>query len=376
MNMRSSSTNALIRSLTMPAMLLAIWVVFALLAPQFLSARNISMLMIELSITATLAVGILLVLLPGHTDLSVGAGAGMLGGLAAVLVFRESWPAPASLAVSLLLGVALYAGIGWFVVVNRIQAFIVTLGFMLMFRGAHWAIIQSTTVPVARGNAPNMYAQLTTAYLPHALGFALAGTVTGFIFCNAWRALRATDDLATRETTVLRAIVLAQLVFLPVIVCNQYNGVPVPFVVLGLVAGAVHMLTQHTPFGRYLYAIGGNEEAAILSGINAKQVVIAAFTALGGIVAVTGFMQTAYAGASTTTVGELMELDAIAACVIGGARLKGGRGSVHGTLFGALIMASLLNGLGLLAVPPEVKFIARGAVLLLAVWVDARFSAR
>jgi len=137
-----------------------------------------------------------------------------------------------------------------------------------------------------------------------------------------------------------------------------------------VVALLVYVVTQHTPFGRYLYAIGDNEEAAALSGIPIQKVVIGAYALLGGVVALTGFMQTAYAGASTTTVGDLMELDAIAACVIGGTSLKGGRGTVMGVLFGALIMTSLLNGMTLLAVAPEMKYMARGVVLILAVWMD------
>ena len=136
------------------------------------------------------------------------------------------------------------------------------------------------------------------------------------------------------------------------------------------------MLTQHTPFGRYLYAIGGNEEAAVISGIPVERVTIGAFTLMGAIVALTGYMQTAYGGSSTTTVGDLMELDAVAACVIGGVSLKGGRGNVMGVLCGALIMACLLNGMSLLAVEPEKKFIARGAVLILAVWMDVRLARR
>ncbi|MEK7728973.1 MAG: ATPase, partial [candidate division KSB1 bacterium] len=123
-----------------------------------------------------------------------------------------------------------------------------------------------------------------------------------------------------------------------------------------------------------LYAIGDNEEAAILSGIPVQKVIVGAYALLGAIVALTGYMQTAYAGASTTTVGDLMELDAIAACVIGGTSLRGGRGTVLGVLFGALIMTSLLNGMTLLAVSPEMKFITRGIVLILAVWMDMVLS--
>src|SRR5205814_4773871 len=126
--------------------------------------------------------------------------------------------------------------------------------------------------------------------------------------------------------------------------------------------------------GRHLYAIGGNQEAAVVSGIAVDRSVIGAFGIMGAIVALTGLLETAYAGASTTTVGNLMELDAVAACVIGGTSLRGGRGTVLGVMFGSLIMATLLNGMTLLAVSPELKFITRGLVLTLAVWMDVRLT--
>jgi D-xylose transport system permease protein len=174
----------------------------------------------------------------------------------------------------------------------------------------------------------------------------------------------------------LQFFVTAQLLGLFVLVCNAYRGLPLPVVVLGVVAFLIYALTTQTPFGRYLYAIGGNEEAAVVSGVPVARVTIGAFLIMGIIVAVTGFLQTAYSGASTTTVGSLMELDAVAACVIGGTSLRGGRGTVGGVLLGALIMAALLNGMTLLAVSPEAKYIARGLVLGLAVWADVRLSRR
>src|SRR5439155_3513857 len=126
-------------------------------------------------------------------------------------------------------------------------------------------------------------------------------------------------------------------------VFNQFRAVPVSLLVLASTAAAVYFLTRHTAFGRYLYAIGGNEEAAVLSGIAVNRVLVGAYVLMGVAVALTGFMTTAYSGAATTTVGDLMELDAIAACVIGGTALKGGRGTVGGVIFGALIMTALLN---------------------------------
>ncbi|MBL9173755.1 MAG: hypothetical protein JNL10_09495 [Verrucomicrobiales bacterium] len=371
---------AAVRELTMPAMLGVIWIFFALVSPQFLSARNLSMLLIELSITATLAVGILLVLIPGHTDLSVGAGAGLLGGIASVLVFRLGWPAPAALLLSLGVGLLLYLGMGAFIVRYRIQAFIVTLGAMLAFRGGFWLVIRSVTTPVVRGGESNLYSLLTTYYLPPFAGLLLAVLVCGVLAIVTVRGRRrrqaAGASVEPGELAFLRTFAGAQGILLVVLVCNQYRGLPLAFLILCAVAVSIHVLTRHTPFGRYLYAIGGNEEAAVVSGIPTRRTVTTAFLILGGIVAVTGFMATAYSGASTTTVGDLMELDAIAACVIGGTSLKGGRGSVLGALFGALIMASLLNGMTLLSVLPETKYIVRGLVLVFAVWMDVSFRRR
>ncbi len=367
------------RALTMPALLLGLWVLFALLSPQFLSPRNLSMLMIELSATATLAVGVLLVLLPGHTDLSTGAGVGLTGGIASVLIFKFGWPAPAALGLAFVCGVLLWSLMGLFIVRNRIQAFIITLGGMLAFKGVFWLVIRSATVPVARGGETNLYAAITTYYLPAWAGWGLVAMVVALLafLSGSGRRRRAAAGMANepREIAVLRLFVMGQALALAVLICGQYRGVPLAFVILCVVAAAVHVLTRHTPFGRHLYAIGGNEEAAVVSGIPVQKTVILAFTLLGGIVAVAGFMTTAYAGASTTTVGDLMELDAIAACVIGGTSLKGGRGTVLGALFGALIMATLLNGMTLLAVAPEWKLIVRGVVLALAVWMDVRLGA-
>jgi D-xylose transport system permease protein len=369
---------ASVRELTMPAMLVLVWIFFAALSPQFLSPRNLSMLMIELSVTATLAVGVLLVLLPGHTDLSVGAGAGLMGGIAAVLVNQRGWPAPAALLVAMVAGFILYRLAGMFIVRNRIQAFIATLAGLLAFKGAFWLVIRSHTIPVTRGGRDNLYSLLTTYCLPPSAGLALAAGVIALIVILQARARArrraAGVSVEPFETAFLKSFGAAQGILLAVLVCNQFRGVPLCFLILCGVATLVHVLTRHTPFGRYLYAIGGNEEAAVISGIPTQRVVVTAFTLLGGVVAVTGFMATAYAGASTTTVGDLMELDAIAACVIGGTSLKGGRGTVLGALFGALIMASLLNGMTLLAVSPELKFIVRGLVLAFAVWMDVRFG--
>jgi D-xylose transport system permease protein len=267
---------------------------------------------------------------------------------------------------------------GNLIVRQKIPAFIITLGGLLVFKGLFWLVIRNSTVLVAPGGRKNFYSLLTTYYLPPGLGYALAALILiGLVAAKLRSNNRRVEygfPVEAPELVFLKLFLTGQLLLLFVVVANQFRGIPLPVVILGLVAFVLFVLTNHTPFGRYLYAIGGNEEAAIVSGVPVEKVVIGAFSLMGAIVAITGFMQTSYSGASTTTIGDLMELDAIAACVIGGVSLRGGRGTVLGVLFGALIMACLLNGMTLLAVAPEFKFIARGVVLSVAVWMDVRLG--
>jgi D-xylose transport system permease protein len=364
----------------MLAALVAIWAFFAWQEPVFLSARNLSLLSIELAVTATLALGMLLVLLPGQIDLSAGSGVGLAGAVAAVLITWHGVPAPVALLIATLGALVVWALMGALVIVERVPAFIITLGGLLVFRGLHWLVIRNSTVPVVEGGSQNAYSMLTTSFLSPVTGYVVAAIVIAALWLVSQRARAARIKLglpvADRERHVIGLIVAAQILALVVIVANGYRGLPLALLILASVAVLVHVITRHTTFGRCLYAIGGNEEAAVVSGVPVRNTVIGAFALMGIIVALTGFMQTAYSGATTTTIGSLMELDAIAACVIGGTSLRGGRGSVIGVLFGALIMASLLNGMTLMAVSPEIKYIARGSVLALAVWLDLRVTRR
>lgn len=367
------------RDLTLFAVLLALGALFAALSPQFLSARNLSMLLIEFSITSVLALGMLLVILPGHIDLSAGSGVGLIGGIASVLVIKAQLPAPLSLLIGLGVALVLWRAMGAIIVRQKLPAFIVTLGGLLIGKGLFWLIIRSTTIPVSPGGAPNLYSALTTYYLPPRATYVLAAAVVVLRGLRRRRAHVLSRSLGLAQDTevaLLGWLVESQAVALLALVCGQFRGLPLPALILFAVALGVHVLTQQTRLGRHLYAIGGNEEAAFLSGIPIEQTVVTAFTLMGGLVALTGFLQTAYAGASTTTVGELMELDAVAACVIGGTSLRGGRGTVAGVLLGALVMSVLLSGMTLLAVPPEARFIARGVVLTLAAWLDVRIGRR
>ena len=367
-----------IRDFALVIALAAICGWFAVAAPQFLSARNLSLLMTELAITATLAMGMLLIILPGHIDLSVGSGVALLSGIATVLVTNHGLPAPVGLATGFVAGLLIWLMKGLLIVRERIPAFIVTLAGLLVYRGLFWLVIDNHTVPIVAGGQTNLYSLLSTYYLPASAGYLVAVLVivAAVIASLKSRAARRAGgfEVEDGETSFLRLFIAAQAVFLFVIVTNQFRGIPLPALIFGAIAFAVYLLTQHTAFGRHLYAIGGNAEAALVSGVPVQRVVITAFAIMGGIVSVTGFLLTSYTGNSTTDLGEWMELDAVAACVIGGVSLRGGRGTVLGVLFGALIMACLLNGMTLMAVTPEYKLIARGAVLMAAVWMDVRLN--
>lgn len=368
------------KNLAMPMALIVIAAFFAVKEPAFLGPRNLTQLLIEFSIVATLALGMFMIILTGNIDLSVGSGVGLVGGVSAVLVFQHNWPAPLAMLTGLAVALLLWSLMGTLIVKQRIPSFIITLGGLLIFKGLFWLVIQNSTIPVSRGDADNLFSILTTYYLPKNAGLAVAAglvLVLGFIQWRT-RAARLSHQLPVPPIpqALAKWIAMAGGLIGLAVVCNHFRGVPLSLLILGTTAFTVYFLTRHTPFGRYLYAIGGNEEAAVLSGIAVDRIVIGAYVLMGVTVALTGFMMTAYSGAATTTVGDLMELDAIAACVIGGTALKGGRGTVWGVLFGALIMTALLNGMTLLAVSPEMKFIARGAVLALAVWMDVKLAKR
>lgn len=367
-----------VRDFSMLIALLVISGFFAVTAPSFLGARNLSLLAIELSITAVLALGMLLVLLPGHIDLSAGSSVALFGAIAAVLIFKHGWPAPAAMGAAFAAALVVYLLMGLLIIKQKIPAFIITLGGLLVFRGLQWTVIQNATIPVSVGGQPNIYSALTTYFVPPVWSWIIAAAVIGLMGFSTLSSYRHRKTLpgipVNGELELMGWFVSAQLIILFVLVCNQYRGLPLPALILGVTAFLVHMLIRQTAWGRYIYAIGGNEEAAYVSGVPVSKVAIGAFVLMGAIVCLTGFLQTAYAGASTTTVGTLLELDAVAACVIGGTSLRGGRGTVSGVLFGSLIMAVLLNGMTLMAVSPEMKYVARGTVLALAVWMDVRLA--
>ena len=369
-----------IREFSLFIALVCIWIFFAILNPDFLGARNISKLGVDLAMTTIVAFGMLLVLLPGQIDLSVGSGAAFLGGIASTLVFNYSLPAPVALLIGLITGIIIWALMGLVIVHHKLPAFIITLGGLLIFRGLDHKIIGGSNVPVTGAGSQNLYAALTESNVPPVIGWVIVVIISlALIFKTIQHRKRRAQfsfENEEKEMSFLKVFIVIQALILALIMFNQYQGIPLPVIILSVVGAFVYYLTEHHRLGRYLYAIGSNEEAARLSGIPIERCIVYAFIILGVLTALTGFIQASFVGSSTPQACEYLELDAIAACVIGGTSLKGGRGNVFGVLLGSLIMVSLVKGMTLMGMEPEDKLIARGSVLVLAVWLDIYLARR
>jgi len=366
-------TDAL-RAYTMMFALVVIWLFFQWATVDarnpyglFLSAVNFSKLMQQTAVTGVLAVGMLMVIVSGNIDLSVGSLVGLAGAIAALsqgrgLVF--------TLVAAIVIGVGVGAFQGALVAYLNIPAFIVTLGGLLAWPGVSFWRTQGATIPV---EIP-FFRSLGTDMVAPQIGYVLAIlAIAAIIWSNVQRNrsrrrhhLSARAPLATLASIIFPAIIVAAVVLL----MNSQGGVPIPFIIMFAVAIVGSFLTGNTTFGRYLYAIGGNPDAARLSGINLRRHILAVFALMGALVAVAAILHTARLSAATPDAGRLMELDAIAACVIGGTSLMGGRGTVFGAIVGALIMASLDNGMNLVGVQSYVQPIVKGAVLVAAVGLD------
>lgn len=342
----------------------------------YLSARNVSNLLRQTAITGILAVGMVFVIISAEIDLSVGSMMGLLGGVAAIFDVWLGWPLPLTIVVTLALGLVLGAWNGWWVAYRKVPSFIVTLAGMLAFRGVLIGITNGTTVSPTSADM----SQIGQSYLPDGIGFGI-GTL-GLIIFVAWqwrmRIRRQALGPATSASTgvVGRQAVTAVIVLGAIWLLNDYRGVPTPVLLLTLLLLAGMFMATRTAFGRRIYAIGGNIEAARLSGINVERTKLAVFAINGLMVAIAGLILSSRLGAGSPSAGNIAELDAIAACVIGGTSLAGGVGSVAGAVMGAFIMASLDNGMSMMDVPTFWQYIVKGAILLLAVWMDSATKRR
>ncbi len=365
---------AALRAYSMVIALIAIWIFFQWktvsdLYPYglFLHPVNLANLLKQMSVTGVVAVGMLFVIVARQIDLSVGSLLGLAGGIAAM---TQGWGLMPSLASAIVIGVAVGALQGALTAYLNIPAFIVTLGGLLTWRGVILYLSKGETIPV---RLP-LFRTLGVALLTPASGLALAAVA---IVCVVWLTIRRERarrrhglPLSGTVAVVTRIAVPSALILLFVVLMNRQGGVPLPVIILLAVAIAGSFLTQNTTFGRYLYAIGSNPDAARLSGVNSRKHILAAFALLGGLVGIASLLHTGRVGSASPDAGTLMELDAIAACVIGGTSLMGGRGKVSGGLLGALVMASLDNGMSLLSVENATQYIIKGAVLVAAVGFD------
>jgi len=357
--------------------LAAIWAVFTFANPRFLSAVNLTNMMLQIAAVGTISVGIVLVLLLGEIDLSVGSVSGLAAGVMAVLSVKSELPAVAALGVGLLAGVAIGAFNGFIVTRFRVHSLVVTLAGLLGFQGALLYVLGDTgTVnlrdPLITGLAGTFFAPI--------VGWVVAVVVISSYAAASLLGRRA--ELAAgierpMAPVVARIVAVGVAIVVVVAVLNADRGMPLAVVIfLGFVV-VFHLLTRKTQFGRYLYAIGGNEEAARRAGIKVERVKIVAFTlcstlaAAGGILAASRLLAANQASGS----GDIL-LNAIAGPVIAGTSLMGGRGSIWSALLGALVIGSISNGMDLLAFDSSIKFMVTGAVLLIAATLDAVSSRR
>ena len=357
--------------------LAAIWTVFTIANPRFLSAVNLTNMMLQIAAVGTISVGIVMVLLLGEIDLSVGSVSGLAAGVMAVLSVKSQMPAVPALLIGILAGAAIGAFNGFIVTRFRVHSLVVTLAGLLGFQGALLYVLGDTgTVnlrdPIITG--------LAGTFFPPLVGWIVAALVIA-IYAGSVLLSRRSELAAGLESPfipmVARTIAVTVAVVAVVIVLNADRGLPLAVVIfLGFVLG-FHLLTTKTRFGRYLFAIGGNAEAARRAGIKVEQVKVAAFVlcstlaAAGGILAASRLLAVNQASGS----GDIL-LNAIAGPVIAGTSLMGGRGSVWSALLGALVIGSISNGMDLLAFDSSIKFMVTGAVLVIAATIDAVSSRR
>lgn len=381
LSMIKSTFKTNMKQYTMFIALIAIGLIFtALTKGSFLTSRNLSNLLLQTSYIGILACGMVLIIIAGHIDLSVGSVAGFAGAIAAYLQVKLGFGTPITILITL--GVGLLVGIwqGYWIAYQEIPAFIVTLAGMLIFRGGVIAVTNGETIaPMKDG-----FKAIGQGYLPGILSksenFNDTTLILGIIVICVYvflelrkRKIRIEKyhfKVLPLSLEILKICVVSVIIGLFFSIMVFYKGMPYCIIVLlGLVL-LYSFLTNKTTFGRYVYAIGGNKEASKLSGINIKKITMLIFVSMGVLSSVSGIVFTARLNSATASAGNLFELDAIASCFIGGASAMGGEGTVIGSIIGALVMATLNNGMSLMNVHIKYQYIIKGLILLIAVWVD------
>ncbi|MBK0037702.1 MULTISPECIES: multiple monosaccharide ABC transporter permease [unclassified Enterococcus] len=338
---------------------------------------NITNLVLQNSHILVLAAGMLLVVLLGHVDLSVGSVMAFVGAIAGVLMVNNGISPWLAVPLCLLMGAVIGAWQGFWVAYVGIPAFIVTLSGLLMFRGLTQVVLGGQSL----APFPKAFQQISTGYLPdiaggqiHLLSMILGVVITGVLILGQWRTReRHKKNLFEVESMAAFAFkaVFTAVVFLgATYIFASYQGYPIILIVLGVIVAAYGFLTNKTVAGRQIYATGGNKKAAELSGIKTKKITFWVFVNMGMMAALAGLVLAARLNAATPQAGTSMELDAMAAVYFGGASTSGGIGTVMGAIVGGLVMGVLNNGMSILGVGVDWQQAIKGLILLLAVVLD------
>jgi len=368
-----------IKQYSMVLFLIAVGALFQFLTNGvFLRPLNVTNVILQNSHILILAIGMLMVIVLGHIDLSVGSVAAFTGAIAAIFMINQDMNPFLAILLCLLIGGAIGAWQGFWVAYIKVPAFIVTLAGMLIFRGLTIVALGGRTI----ASFPSTFRSLSAGFIPDLLnsdGLHLTTLLVGALFALviAVVLIFARKKRMSYSFSVLSLpIFIVQLVIIfAVVMALSYTlashaGIPNVLFILVCLIVIYYFATTKMKVGRYLYAIGGNEKAAKLSGIKTQKVVFWTFVNMGVLAALSGLIFSARLNASTASAGDLFELNAIAACFIGGASSSGGVGKVMGAIIGGLVMAIINNGMSLLGVGVDWQQAIMGMVLLLAVAVD------
>lgn len=363
-----------LRLLSMVFILLGMWLFFRWQVGGFyFSGESIAKLSRDMATWTILAAGMTLVIVSGNIDLSVGSLLALVAGCCAFMLDPEDglgWAASLAVPVALLVGLLCGLWQGVLVASFRIPAFIVTLAGMFIFRG----LTQRVSAKDPRVPDESWVTSLGFSYVPPTIGYIAAGVLCAvlafFVLAAAARRKRLGLEPASRLILALKILVPSAVIIGFVHKANEYKGVPAQTLIMVIVLFAMYILARKTLFGRRVFAIGGNADAARLSGISVERNTVAVFAIMGLLAGVAGVVWMAQNQGATQKAGEWYELYAIAACVIGGTSLMGGRGSVFGTLLGALVMATVIQGMDYTGLDNWIQWVVRGAVLAIAVGID------
>lgn len=372
------------RFLSMIGALLAIWIFFDIASGGiFLSPRNLWNLSVQISVVALISTGMVLIIVSRNIDLSTGsllAFLGMVGGYIQAELFTLEGPYAWWVAIfAMLFFGALFGAVqGAITAYFAIPAFVVTLGGLMFWRGAGWFFTQGRTITpldstfsvLGGGSIGEMW-----SWVVGIIGIVILASV---IFWK--RRSRQKLNFPTKPLWLecLLILIWSSIIVLFVYMMNAYNfprsengrGIPVPVLILLVVSAIMIYIAKMTKFGRYIYGYGGNPEAAELSGVDTKKIITLSFALIGSLTAIGAMISTARLNAAPLSIGNLLELQVIAAAVIGGTSLAGGMGTVFGALVGALLMQSLQNGMVLLGVQSAPQKMILAVVLIFAVWLD------